>query len=149
IRRSRAPTPSRLGGLAGSTGRTSHPVTRWWMYPVYEPPPAALTYSPSLTTSTPHSSWRFTTYRTAAGNSAAACAVTTGPCRNSASNSADRGRFPPCVDRIRSVLCLICAPSVVTRHRGARRRGPESGQGAAVSCVVEHDLDLQADGEIS
>src|SRR6516225_1311300 len=81
------------------------------MYPVYEPPPAAFTYSPSLTTSTPHSSWRSTTYCTAPGNSAATCAVTTESCRNSASNSAGRGRFPPCVDRIRPVLCLICAPS--------------------------------------
>src|SRR5580704_2362019 len=78
------------------------------MYPEYAPPPAAFTYSPSLTTSTPHSSWRSTTYWTAAGSSAATSAVTTGPCRSSASNAAGRGRFPPCVDRIRWVLCLMC-----------------------------------------
>src|SRR5215469_143132 len=84
------------------------------MYPAYEPPPAAFTYSPSLITSTPQSSCRSTTYCTAPGSSAATSAVTTGPCCSSASNSAGRGRLPPCVDRIASVLCFICSfPSLL------------------------------------
>src|SRR5215472_14097546 len=60
-------------------------------------------------TSTPQSSCRSTTYCTAPGSSAATSAVTTGPCCSSASKSAGRGRLPPCVDRIRSVLCFICS----------------------------------------